>query len=253
MPQGHKNQKKIPSDPLVKAEMEHAVKAAELADIVPPGQVRKRRKPRTGREGYKGKIVEDRRETDPRGSLSFETLAKVETLRLVNGRYMSMSRAQAVKRVVRRIRLLMGVDSPPNAVLKWWVSEMVANLEEDSGVVRLGALRVLAEAIGLLRPGVGLMTRAQAPSWIPKVTFKTIPPKQKLAHASGVQKLANLELAEKGPPAVPVETVPAVIVPPPPSAPPKPLAMNNVVKFSQSNNPDDWSTSGNAGAVTVQP
>lgn len=183
------------TDPQVQAEVAHAKRAAELANVCPPGEILRRDEAETGREGYKPAGIEDRRATDPRGPTEFKPMVQAEVLRLVQGRYMSLTRAQALKRVVRRIRQLMGPDAPAPAVLKWWVAEMIANLGEDSGIVRLGAMRLLAEAIGLLRPGSGLMINSRhTPAYIPKVAFTVIPPKNRLEKASGINGLKNLEM-----------------------------------------------------------
>jgi hypothetical protein len=172
------------SDPQVQAEIARAKRAAELAHhLAPPGE-RKYFKGKSGREGYLPVHESNRRNTDPRGPTQMPPMGAVagEVIRLISGRNLSLSRAQAVKRVVRRIRQIMGPDAPAASILKWWVAEMISLLEEEeSGMVRVGVLRVIAESIGLLRAGVGLMSTAgKRANYVPVVNFKMVESKDSL-------------------------------------------------------------------------
>jgi hypothetical protein len=174
------------NDPQVQADIERAKKAANLAGMIAPGA-------QTSMHGE----PQNRRGVDLRGPKMLEPngATAAEVLRLVMGVNLSSTRAAAVKRVARRIKALMGPDAPPGRLTKWWVAEILGMLHEShKGIVRLGALRMIAESIGLLRPGSGLMVSKNASTtWVPKVTFATIKPepKPKVYRPLNLPKLAD--------------------------------------------------------------
>lgn len=134
---------------------------------------------------------------DPETRRQIEELtrqAKKEVSRLIAGREMSRDRASAVKRIVRRVRQLMGQDAPNARLLKWWAAEMLGNLDGASGMVKHMILRTVAESIGLLKPGGGLTKEKASSTFVPTVRFepiKTKPAEFKLLENKELPKLAN--------------------------------------------------------------
>jgi hypothetical protein len=118
---------------------------------------------------------------------------KAEVLKMVCGRHMNVSRATAVKRIVRRIRQLMGPESPSPKMLKWWAAEMVGELERASSMVKLGILRTIAEVTGLMAAGGGLASRIKVATNPRAVNFSMAPQKPVVL---GQPQMAKIELTE---------------------------------------------------------
>lgn len=81
--------------------------------------------------------------------------------------------AAIILKLVARIRASMGTDAPSLPITTWMVEEWVELYRSSpSSSVKLSVLKMIAEAIMMLKPGVGLMARDKSNNnFVPKVTF----------------------------------------------------------------------------------